>query len=78
MEDILSNIHNIDDTHVSTHHVNFEDMNYERPSVFNEKAWEAARASYEQQVIEYNKLNWFKKLFTPVPLEPLYADYVMY
>lgn len=77
MENILHNIHNIDNTHVSDHH-NYEELNYERPSVFNKNAWEAARASYEQLINKYNKLNWFKKIFTPKPQEPLYTNFVTY
>lgn len=75
MEDILHNIHNIDNTHVSDFH---NELVCERPSVINKSAWEAARALYEQLINEYNKLNWFKKIFTPKPQEPLYTDFMSY
>ena len=42
MEEILSNIHNIDDTHVSDHHL--QDVECSRPDTFNSKAYEAAKA----------------------------------
>lgn len=74
MEDILNNIHNIDDTHVSDHHLH--DVEYHRTDPFNRKAYEAARASYEQRLQDYNNLIWFKRIFTPKPLEPSPADYM--
>lgn len=74
MEDILNNIHNIDDTHVSDHHLH--DVEYHRTDPFNKKAYEAARASYEQRMVEYNKINWLKRLFIPKPLEPSPVDYM--
>ena len=60
----LFNIHNIDDTHVSDHH-NQEDFTYEHPSV--DSMYKIAKDRYEQEMLVYNKLSWFKKLFTPKP-----------
>lgn len=74
MEEILSNIHNIDDTHVSDHHL--QDVECSRPDTFNSKAYEAARVNYEQRMAEYNKTNLFKRLFISKPLEPNPADFM--
>lgn len=49
---------------------------YERRSIFNENAYNDARASWEHSMKEYNKLNWFKRLITQKPLEPNPASFL--
>lgn len=49
-----------------------------KPEIFNRSEYEYARASWNARMNEYNRLNWFKKLFTEKPSEPNPMSFIHY
>lgn len=68
--------------HIGMEHVDEHDecvnCKCSRPSILDEKGFEKAVEKYHRDMDEYNRKNWFVKLFTKKPKKPILSNFISY
>lgn len=71
--DVDITFEHIGDEHLIEH----DEVIYSKPdNSFDVESYNIDVDLYEHELEEYNKLNWFRKLFTTKPIKPEPQDYV--
>lgn len=64
--------------HVDEHDECVNNCKCSRPSIVDKKGFEKAVEKYHKDMNEYNKKNWFVKLFTKKPKKPILSNFISY